>query len=94
MKNALQTVKGLQITEKGTTQLAGQNKYLFKADASANKMEIKRAVEDFFKFKVLKVHTMNYEGKLRRERSFRYGRKPDWKRAIVTLRAGDKIELE
>ena len=93
MKNALSAIKGIQITEKGT-RLAAQNKYLFKVDASANKMEIKRAVEDFFKVKVLKVHTMNYEGKLRRERSFRYGRRPDWKRAIVTLREGDKIELE
>ncbi len=94
MKNALQTVKGLQITEKGTTQLAGQNKYLFKVDPAANKIEIKRAVEDFFKVKVLKVNTMNYDGKPHRERTLKYGRKPDWKRAIVTLKAGDKIELE
>ena len=94
MKNALQTVKGLQITEKGTTQLAGQNKYLFKVDPAANKIEIKRAVEDFFKVKVLKVNTMNYDGKPHRERTLNYGRKPDWKRAIVTLKAGDKIELE
>jgi large subunit ribosomal protein L23 len=74
--------------------MAAQNKYLFEVDRSANKIEIKRAVEDFFKVKVLKVHTMNYEGKLRRQRSFKYGRRNDWKRAIVTLRSGDKIELE
>lgn len=94
MKNALQTIKGLQVTEKGTTQLAGQNKYLFKVDPAANKLEIKRAIEAFFKVKVVKVNTMNYEGKMSRQRTLKYGRKPDWKRAIVTLKAGDKIELE
>ncbi len=94
MKNALQTIKGLQVTEKGTTQLARQNKYLFKVDPAANKLEIKRAIEDFFKVKVVKVNTMNYDGKLRRERTIKYGRTPAWKRAIVTLKEGDKIELE
>lgn len=93
MNNALSAIKALHITEKGT-QLAGQNKYLFKVDPSANKIEIKRAVEDFFKVKVLKVNTMNYTGKMRRERTLHYGKKPDWKRAVVTLREGDKIELE
>jgi large subunit ribosomal protein L23 len=57
-------------------------------------MEIKRAVQDFFKVTVLKVNTMNYMGKKRRERTLHYGRRVDWKRAIVTLKAGDKIDLE
>ena len=93
MNNALSAIKGLHITEKGT-QLAGLNKYLFKVDPSANKIEIKQAVENFFKVKVLRVNTMNYTGKKRRERTLHYGKKPDWKRAVVTLRAGDKIDLE
>jgi len=93
MNNALSAIKGLHITEKGT-QLAGQSKYLFKVDPAANKLEIKKAVEDFFKVKVVKVNTMNYTGKKRRERTLHYGKKPDWKRAVVTLRAGDKIDLE
>jgi large subunit ribosomal protein L23 len=93
MNNALSAIKALHITEKGT-QMAGQNKYLFKVDTAANKLEIKRAVEDFFKVKVVKVNTMNYTGKKRRERTLHYGKKPDWKRAVVTLRAGDKIDLE
>jgi large subunit ribosomal protein L23 len=93
MNNALSAVKGLHITEKGT-QLAGQGKYLFKVNPAANKLEIKQAVEDFFKVKVVKVNTMNYTGKKRRERTLHYGKKPDWKRAVVTLRAGDKIDLE
>jgi large subunit ribosomal protein L23 len=93
MKNVLAAVQGLQITEKGT-QLAGQNKYLFKVEPGANKIAIKRAVESFFKVKVIKVNTMNYGGKKRRERTLHYGRKPDWKRAVVTLKEGDKIEIE
>lgn len=93
MKNGLSAIKGLNITEKGT-QMAAQNKYLFKVDPTANKLEIKKAVEEFFKVKVVKVHTMNYLGKERRERTLHYGRKPDWKRAIVTLKEGDKIDLE
>jgi len=93
MKNALEAVRGLHITEKGTL-LAGLNKYLFKVDPSANKLEIKRAIEDFFKVKVVKVNTMNYDGKKRRERTIHFGKKPDWKRAVVTLKDGDKIDLE
>lgn len=93
MKIGQSAIKGLDITEKGT-RLAAQNKYLFKVDAAANKLEIKQAVESFFKVKVLKVHTMNYLGKKRRERTIHYGKRPDWKRAIVTLKEGDKIDLE
>ena len=93
MKNALEAVRGLHVTEKGTL-LAGQNKYLFKVDPSANKLEIKRAIEDFFKVKVIKVNTMNYDGKTRRERTIHFGKTPDWKRAVVTLKDGDKIDLE
>ncbi len=93
MKKALSAVRGLHITEKGTL-LAAQNKYLFKVDPSANKLEIKQAVEDFFKVTVVKVNTMNYDGKKARQRTVRYGKKPDWKRAVVTLKEGDKIDLE
>ncbi|MEI8351132.1 MAG: 50S ribosomal protein L23 [bacterium] len=93
MKHVLEAVRGLHITEKGTL-LAGQNKYLFKVDPSANKLEIKQAIENFFKVKVIKVNTMNYDGKKRRERTIHFGKKPDWKRAVVTLKEGDKIDLE
>ncbi|MEI8120716.1 MAG: 50S ribosomal protein L23 [bacterium] len=93
MKNALEAVRGLHITEKGSL-LAEQNKYLFKVDPAANKLEIKRAIEDFFKVKVVKVNTMNYDGKKRRQRTVHFGKKPDWKRAVVTLKDGDKIDLE
>ncbi|MEI6787041.1 MAG: 50S ribosomal protein L23 [bacterium] len=93
MKNSLSAVRGLHITEKGSL-LAGQNKYFFKVAPSANKLEIKGAIEDFFKVKVTKVNTMNYDGKACRERTIHSGKKPAWKRAVVTLREGDKIDLE
>jgi large subunit ribosomal protein L23 len=94
MKDPHSVIRGLQITEKGTRLTTEGNKYLLEVDPAANKMEIKRAVQDFFKVTVVKVNTMNYLGKLRRERTQHYGRKSDWKRAIVTLKTGDKIDLE
>lgn len=92
MKQASTIIHSIQITEKGST-LGEQGKYFFKVNPSANKMEVKRAVEEMFKVPVAKVNTMNYLGKLKRERTARYGRKSDWKRAIVTLKEGSRIEL-
>ena len=63
------------------------------ADKRANKIEIRKAVEELFKVKVLRVNTMNVRGKLRRQRTASEGWTPTWKKAIVTLKAGDKIEL-
>ena len=55
--------------------------------------KIKEAIERLFKKTVLAVNTCNYAGKKKRERTAAFGRKSDWKKAIVTLKAGDKIEL-
>ena len=94
MKDPHAIIKGLQITEKGTRLTTEGNKYLLKVSPAANKMEIKRAVQEFFKVTVLKVNTMNCTGKSRGLRMNQNGKQPDWKRAIVTLRQGDKIDLE
>ena len=94
MKVSSTILKSLQVTEKGTRLNTAENKYFFKVAPSANKVQIKTAVEKMFKVGVVKVNTMNYMGKLKRERTVRYGRKADWKRAVVTLKPGDKIELE
>jgi large subunit ribosomal protein L23 len=68
------------------------NQYSFEVDAEANKIEIKRAVEAIFKVKVKDVRTQMMHGKVKRlGRS--QGRRPDWKRAIVTLAADQTIEL-
>ncbi|MCL2140628.1 MAG: 50S ribosomal protein L23 [Dehalococcoidia bacterium] len=79
------------ITEKGTA-LQAQGKYLFEVAAGANKAQVKEAVEKAFKVKVIGVNMMIVKGKVRRA-----GRgttvTPDVKKAIVTLKSGDKIQL-
>lgn len=92
MKNAHSIIRGIQVTEKGTVQ-GEKGKYFFEVDPAANKMEIKKAVEALYKVPVARVNTMNYRGKMKRERSVHFGRRPDWKRAVVTLKEGSKIEL-
>ena len=87
-----QVVKRALITEKGSIQRAQANQYAFEVDADANKIEIKRAVEAIFKVKVTDVRTQVMHGKVKRlGRSA--GRRPDWKRAIVTLAKDQTIEL-
>ena len=66
--------------------------YTFVVHPDANKIEIRRAVEAIFNVTVEKVNTLNRKGKRKRRRQF-YGTRPDTKRAIVTLKAGDRIEL-
>jgi large subunit ribosomal protein L23 len=92
MKDARQIVKRALITEKGSVLREKANQYCFEVDLGANKIEIKRAVEAIFKVKVEDVHTLRVHGKVKRlGRST--GRRPDWKRAIVTLAKGETIEL-
>ena len=93
MKNPNDVIRKIQLTEKGTILSETQNKYLFEVDREANKLEIKAAVEDLFGVTVQKVNTMRYLGKRKRERTARYGKRADWKRAVVTVKEGDKIDL-
>ena len=78
------------ITEKSSNQVASQNTYSFKVSINANKIEIKTAIEKIFSVKVLDVNTIRMMGKPKRLGKYS-GKRPDWKKAIVTLRAGDKI---
>lgn len=78
------------ITEKTFKAMEKERKYTFKVPIDANKIEIKRAVEEIFKVRVSKVNTIRVRGKPRRLGIYR-GRKPDWKKAIVTLAPGYKI---
>ncbi|MBI3317734.1 MAG: 50S ribosomal protein L23 [Candidatus Omnitrophica bacterium] len=84
-------IRTLLRTEKGTRALVDR-KYLFAVDLAATKPQIKRAVEELFKVKVTKVTTAVVQGKPRRV-GFRWGYEPDWKRALVTLAEGSKIEV-
>ena len=81
------------LTEKATLLSETLNKYVFRVDPRANKIQIKQAVERLFNKSVIGVNTCNYTGKKKRERSAAYGRKAHWKKAIVTLKMGDKITL-
>jgi large subunit ribosomal protein L23 len=84
------------ITEKGTQLRESSNRYVFRVDTGANKRQIKRAVEETFKVKVLDVRTANYLGKPRvvMNKSGRFvGTKKNWKKAFVTLAEGEKIDV-
>ncbi|HAM72595.1 MAG TPA: 50S ribosomal protein L23 [Verrucomicrobiales bacterium] len=91
--NSFDVIKTVRVTEKGTQQSSKNNQYTVVADRRANKIEIRKAVEELFKVKVLRVNTMNVRGKIRRQRTASEGWTPTWKKAIVTLKVGDKIEL-
>lgn len=80
------------ITEKSTYQKEEGNQYVFVVDRNSNKIEIRSAVEQLFKVKVNNVRTVNVLGKIKRL-GRRYGKRPDWKKAIVTLRKGDRIDF-
>jgi len=90
MSTIYEVIERIQVTEKATG-LMEQNKYVFRVKPAANKIEIKRAVEELFKVRVSGVNTMNYTGKRKRERSMNYGKRSDWKRAVVTLHEGEEI---
>jgi large subunit ribosomal protein L23 len=80
------------ITEKGTIVGEKSNQVIFRVRPQASKDQLAVAIEALFKVTVLKIRTANFLGKERR-RGRHKGRRPDWKKAYVTLKAGDKIEF-
>ena len=92
MRSPYQVVLRPLLTEKGTRLKEAGNQYLFRVDKTANKIEIKQAIEQLFKVTVLDVRTLRVRGKTKRLGRFQ-GRRPDWKKAIATLKEGDVIEL-
>ena len=91
--NTFEIIKTARLTEKGTRQGDKLNQYTVVADRRANKSQIRQAVQELFKVKVIKVNTMNVPGKARRQRTSQSGWTSDWKKAVVTLKEGDKIIL-
>jgi large subunit ribosomal protein L23 len=85
-----QVIKRPLITEKGMQSNEEHNTVVFQVDPRANKLLIKQAIEALFQVKVLEVNTLNMRGQKKRVR-MREGKKPDWKKAYVTLREGDTI---
>jgi large subunit ribosomal protein L23 len=91
--NTFDIIKTVRLTEKGTRQGDKLNQYTVVADPKANKTQIRRAVQDLFKVQVTKVNTLNVRGKARRQRTASAGQTSNWKKAIVTLKEGQKIVL-
>ncbi|MGB7574376.1 MAG: 50S ribosomal protein L23 [Thermodesulfobacteriota bacterium] len=92
MKEAQKIIQRPMITEKSTRQKDESRQYVFEVQRDANKIEIQSAVERLFKVKVLQVRTSNVLGKVKRL-GRKYGKRPDWKKAVVTLKEGDRIDF-
>ncbi len=92
MKDPEDIIKVPLITEKGSLIAEKSNQVLFKVRPEANKIEVKKAVEVLFKVRVVKVRMIRYLGKIRRVGKT-MGRLPQWKKAYVTLKEGDKIDF-
>jgi large subunit ribosomal protein L23 len=91
--NTFEIIRTVRLTEKGSRQSEKFNQYTVVADPRANKSQIKQAVQELFKVKVVRVNTLNVRGKSRRQRTAQEGRTSGWKKAIVTLKEGEKIVL-
>lgn len=92
MRSAASVVVRPLLTEKGTRLKEQSHKVLFEVARDANRAEIRRAVEELFAVKVRSVHTQVVRGKVRRMGKF-VGRRPNWKKAIVTLAEGSDIDF-
>ena len=90
--NASEVVQGPIITEKGTFVNEQGNQVIFRVHPRANKVEIRQAVETLFRVRVEKVRTSRQLGKIRRV-GRHMGRRPDWKKAYVTLAEGSRIDF-
>ena len=92
MKSEHSIIVRALITEKGSILREKGNKYIFHVDSGANKIEVKHAIEKIFSVHVTNVRTMIVAGKEKRLGRFS-GHRPDWKKAVVSLREGETIEL-
>jgi large subunit ribosomal protein L23 len=92
MKETQRIIRKPLVTEKSTQQKESSNQYAFEVERKANKIEVQSAIERLFKVKVIEVRTCNVLGKMKRVGK-KYGKRPDWKKAIVTLKEGDRIDF-
>lgn len=93
MNNPFSIIQRVRLTEKGSAIQAKQNAYVFAVNPDSNKIQIRQAVEKIFNVKVVRVNTMNCFGRMRRKQTKQRGRTSDWKKAVVTLKKGDAIDL-
>ena len=92
MKHQNSIIRAVQVTEKADA-LGSLNKYFLEVDRAAYKFEIKKAVQELFNVTVLDVNTLRRKGETRTLRNRRTIKTPEWKRAIVTLKEGDRIDV-
>jgi len=92
MKDPYSIVKRPLITEKGMS-IAAMGKYAFEVDINSNKIEIADAVHKIFSVDVVKVNTLRVKGKSKRLGRYPEGKTPDWKKAYVTLKTGQRIDI-
>lgn len=88
--NIHEVIRRPLVTEKGVAKKEAERTLCFEVAPHANKVQVKQAVERLFKVKVEQVRTANFEGKMRRRGRFS-GYRPDWKKAYVRLKAGEKV---
>lgn len=93
MRDIYSVIDTIRLSEKATLLQEENNDYVFKVARNANKLEVKRAVEQLFGVKVIGVRTCNYGGKAKRERRPDAGKTAQWKKAYVRLKDGDSIDL-
>ena len=93
MKDIYQVIKQVRLSEKATLLQETNNEVTLEVDRRANKLEIKKAVEQAFGKVVIGVRTANCNGKLRRQRRADAGRTKNWKKAIVRLKEGESLDL-
>jgi len=93
MRDIYSVIDSVRLSEKSTLLQELHNEYVLKVDRRANKIEIKRAVEQAFGVKVTSVRTANYSGKSKRARRADAGKTAAWKKAMVRLKDGDSIDL-
>ena len=93
MNEPYDIIQNVHLTEKATILSEKGNQYVFRVQPKANKVQIRQAIEKLFKKKVVRVNTINVDGKYKRGRTQHPGRTSDWKKAIVTLAPGETIDL-
>ena len=92
MKDYYSVLKKPLVTEKSNLMKDELNQIAFEVDRRANKIEIKESIEKIFKVHVVKVQTLNVKGKKKRVGRSQ-GKKPDWKKAVITLKEGETIDF-
>ena len=93
MSDLHQVIRRIRLSEKAAIGQEKNNEYVFEVERSANKIQIKQAIEKLFGKKVASVNTLNYSGKRRRQRTAHAGRTNHWKKAVVKLQEGESIDL-